>query len=139
MRSELILWPMLAMVALTFAVWLRLFVLRVGEMRRRRIDIERLASSTDLAQLLEDRRASDNFRNLFELPVLFHVAALAAYATNSVDRLLVLLAWAFVALRCAHSFIHCTYNRVMHRFIAYFLAGLALWALWLRLALAWMA
>lgn len=139
MRTETILWPMLAMIALAFAVWLRMFVRRVGEMRRRRIDIERLASSTDLAQLLEDRRASDNFRNLFELPVLFHVAVLAAFATNSVDRVLVLLAWAFVAFRWLHSLIHCTYNRVMHRFLAYFLASVALWAMWIRLAVAWIA
>ncbi len=139
MRPETILWPLLAMVALTFAVWLRLFLRRVGEMRRRRINIERLASSTDLANLLEDRRASDNFRNLFELPVLFYAATLAAFATNAVDLALVALAWAFVVFRVAHSLVHCTYNRVMHRFLVYFVAGLALLAMWVRLAVAWIA
>jgi len=43
------------------------------------------------------------------------------------------LAWAFVAARVAHSWIHCTYNKVMHRFRAYALSVFALLALWLRL------
>ena len=37
----------------------------------------------------------------------------------------------FVVLRIAHSFIHCTYNRVMHRFAAFgssFLLLVFLWA-----------
>ena len=31
------LWPMLGMVAVVFAVWLRLYQTRIGEMQRRRI------------------------------------------------------------------------------------------------------
>jgi hypothetical protein len=139
MAENVILWPVLAMIGLTFAVWLTMFHRRVGEMRRRRIGIERLASSADLAALLEDRRAADNFRNLFELPALFHAAALAALATDSVDEALLVPAWAFVAFRVVHSAVHCTYNRVLHRFVAYFLSAIALWAMWIRLALAWFA
>ena len=45
------------------------------------------------------------------------------------DALLLSLAWSFVALRAVHSLIHCSYNRVMHRFVAYLLGGLCLWAL----------
>ena len=44
-----------------------------------------------------------------------------------------------VAFRAIHSLVHCTYNRVMHRFSAYLVAALALWAMWVRLALAWLA
>ena len=44
------------------------------------------------------------------------------------------LAWAFVGLRVLHSWIHCTYNKVMHRFQAYLAGGVALWALWAVLA-----
>ena len=139
MPAEMILWPVVAMVALTFVVWLTMFRRRIGEMRRRRIGIERLASGADITSLLEDRCAADNFRNLFELPVLFHAAALAALTTTTVDHTLVLLAWAFVVFRGVHSIVHCTYNRVLHRFIAYFLSAITLWAMWIRLAVAWFA
>ena len=40
------------------------------------------------------------------------------------------LAWTFVAARIVHSAIQCSYNKVMHRFRAYLVGGLALWALW---------
>jgi hypothetical protein len=39
-------------------------------------------------------------------------------------------AWAYVALRCAHSYIHVTYNRVMHRFLVYATSTVLLFALW---------
>ena len=44
------------------------------------------------------------------------------------------LAWAYVALRVVHSGIHCTYNRVKHRFFAFAASNLVLWALWVVLA-----
>ena len=134
-----ILLPLLAMVGLVFVVWITMFVRRVGEMRRRRIDVEQLATSAEITRLLDDRRAADNFRNLFELPVLFFAGVLAAVATGAVDAVLVGLAWAFVALRAVHSLVHCTYNRVMHRFLAYLASAIVLLAMWVRLALAWLA
>ena len=128
--------PLLAMVGLTLLVWLRLYQLRLGEMKRSRIDPQRLAGSADKG-LLKDTRASDNFSNLFELPVLFYALVLATLASGIVDPALIGLAWAFVGLRALHSAIQCTYNRVMHRFSAYALATLALFAYTGRLA--WVA
>ncbi len=133
MRNPLI-WPLFAMALLSFFVWLRLFQTRIGEMKRRRINPQAAASSAQTAQF-EDTRAADNFRNLFELPVLFYVAVLLAVATDVRSAAILSLAWAFVALRTLHSYIHCTYNRVNHRFGAYLLGGAALWALWVLLAL----
>jgi hypothetical protein len=40
------------------------------------------------------------------------------------------LAWIYVLLRAAHSFIHVTYNRVIHRFAAYAASTLVLFAMW---------
>jgi hypothetical protein len=79
--------------------------------------------------------AADNFRNLFETPVLFYTAALAIYASHVESLAHVALAWAYVVLRVVHSAIHCTYNKVVHRlcaFIASFAVLAAIWAL-----LAW--
>jgi hypothetical protein len=48
--------------------------------------------------------------------------------------LLVQLAWGFVVLRILHSVIHCSYNNVNHRFVAYALSCLFLLFMWIRLA-----
>lgn len=129
--------PALAMVALTFAVWVRMYVVRIGQMRRERIHPQSIAMSAQVAQRLSDTRASDNFRNLFELPVLFYAALIAAAATGQVGSPVLGLAWSFVALRVAHSVIQCGYNKVMHRFWVYIAGALVLWALWGVIAFGW--
>ncbi|HVI26678.1 MAG TPA: MAPEG family protein [Xanthomonadaceae bacterium] len=126
--------PALAMAALTFVVWWRMYFMRIGQMKRERIHPQAVATSAQAAARLTDSRAADNFRNLFELPVLFYLALVVAALTAQVDALTLGLAWAFVALRVVHSAIHCSYNKVMHRFLAYLAGGLVLWALWAVLA-----
>jgi hypothetical protein len=126
--------PALAMVALTFAVWLRMYFSRIGEMKRERIHPQAVATSAQMAARLQDTRAADNFRNLFELPVLFYLALVVAALTAQATMPVLALAWLFVALRIAHSAIHCSYNKVMHRFQAYLAGGVVLWLLWAVLA-----
>ncbi len=128
-------WPMFATVALVLLVWLRLYQTRIGEMKRRRIHPQSVASSAEMSAKLEDTRAADNFRNLFELPTIFYAGCLLALVTRQESTVLLVLAWAFVALRYLHSFIHCTYNKVMHRFQVYVLGGVCLFAFWGALAL----
>jgi len=130
MDARVIYWPALAMVVLTFIVWLRLYIVRIGEMRRERIHPQSIATSAQAAARLRDTRAADNFRNLFELPVLFYLAMVVAAQTAQVSTSVLVLAWTFVALRVLHSAIHCTYNKVMHRFSIYFAGALVLWLLW---------
>ena len=127
--------PALAMVVLTFAVWWRMYVTRIGEMRRERIHPQSIATSAQMAARLIDTRAADNFRNLFELPVLFYLALVVAAMTAQAGMPVLVLAWTFVVLRVLHSWIHCTYNKVMHRFQAYVAGGVALWVLWIVLAI----
>ena len=131
-----ILWPAVAMAGLTFLVWVRLYQLRLGEMARKRIHAQALANAADSVRLLSDTRASDNFRNLFELPVLFYAGVLLAAQLGLSDTLSLALAWSFVGLRAVHSAVHCTFNHVMTRFVAYAVATLVLIAFWTRLAFA---
>lgn len=133
METRLIFLPALAMAALTFVVWCRMYFMRVAQMKRERIHPQSVATSAQAAARLTDSRAADNFRNLFELPVLFYMALVVAATTGQVTTAVLALAWAFVALRVAHSWIHCTYNRVMHRFSVYAVGGMVLWALWVVL------
>jgi hypothetical protein len=127
--------PLLAQVFLTFAVWIYMYVTRLSEIRRKNINPQNLDTRVRSQSLLtESPRQADNLKNLFELPVLFYVAALLSMVLMIQDQFLVQLAWAYVALRYVHSFVHCTYNRVMHRFTAYAASCLVLMLIWARLA-----
>ena len=130
-------WPMAAMVAISFAVQVRLYVERIGEMKERRIHPQKVATQKLAAEQLTRTQAADHFRNLFEMPLVFHAGALAAIALALVHPALVALAWAFVAARAVHAVIHLTYNRVMHRFVAYLAGSLFAWLYWATLV--WVA
>jgi hypothetical protein len=127
--------PLLVQVLLTFSVWVYLFAWRIPEIQRKGIDPQRLKDRAAAHELLPDSaNASNNLKNLFELPVLFYVAVLLSLVLMIQDMLLVQLAWGFVILRVVHSAIHCTYNNVNHRFAAYALSCLFLLFMWIRLA-----
>jgi len=127
--------PLLAQVLLTFSVWVYLYAWRIPEIQRKGIDPQRLRDRAVAHELLPDSaNASNNLKNLFEMPVLFYVAVLLSLVLLIQDRSLVLLAWGFVVARIAHSAIHCTYNNVTHRFIAYLVSCLFLLFIWIRLA-----
>lgn len=122
--------PMAAMVALTAIVWVRLYFERIGEMRERRIRPQAVATSREMAAALTRTQAADNLRNLFEIPVLFYALCLAVTSVGGATPLLVDGAWAYVVLRAVHSLIHCSYNRVMHRFATYVASTALLFVLW---------
>jgi hypothetical protein len=123
--------PCAAMVGLTALVWVKLYWDRIGEMRARRIDAQELATVRAAAGKLERPEAAENFRNLFEVPVLFYLLCVALVLTGGSTRAFVTAAWTYVALRALHSLIHVTYNRVMHRFLAYVASTLLLFGMWI--------
>ena len=132
--STPIILPAFALVLLTFVVGMRMLYLRVREMRIKRVHPQAAATSLQMAAKLEDVRASDNFRNLFETPVLFYALVGVAVGSGFTPGWLVAGAWVYVMLRAAHSAIHCTTNRVMHRFPVYFASSTVLFVLWLLFA-----
>jgi hypothetical protein len=125
MNPTYIFFPVAAMMLLVAVVTCLMLRERIAEMKARRIHPNKVASSTQMARLLENTQAADNYKNLFEMPVLFYALCLALFATQKVTHLWCMAAWAYVALRYAHSFIHIGYNKVMHRFTV-FAASLAL-------------
>jgi hypothetical protein len=125
-----ILAPAFAMVALTIVVTFAMFFERLRQMRSERIRFADIPSGSQMAARFADTRAADNYRNLFEMPVLFYLALLVAAIAGLVTPLSLGLAWTYAALRVVHSAIHCGYNRVRHRFYAFLASNVVLWALW---------
>jgi hypothetical protein len=126
--------PMLAMMVLTLLVWLYMFVVRVGFAQKNKLDIEQFKTPADVQALIpgDESASSNNFKNLFELPVIFYALCLYLTVTLQVDSFYVNCAWAFVVLRVLHSLIHCSYNKVAHRFAVYILSSIALWVMVVR-------
>lgn len=125
-----ILLPPVALVFLTGFVALRMLSTRIHEMRSRRIHPNQVALSRHAADKFEDTRAADNFRNLFEAPVLFYVLCGFLAATGLTTLLLLACAWGYVVLRAAHTWIHITNNKVIRRFQVYVASMMVLYLMW---------
>ncbi len=126
--------PLLAQVALTFIVMLTMYRKRIAEMKSKRIHPQRTKTRSKAHGVLTDSEsAADNYSNLFESPVLFYAAILLTLILMVQDTILVMLAWTYVTTRYVHSFIHITYNRVMHRFSVFIFSSFVLLAIWVRL------
>ena len=126
--------PLLIQVALTFAVWFRMYYLRIREITSKEIEPQQLSTRAKSRRLLTDSAAaSDHLMNQFEMPVLFYALILLTLNLMWQDPFLVALAWTFVSLRIIHSIIHTTYNNVIHRFWVYVFSCSVLFCAWVRL------
>ncbi len=132
-----ILAPFLGMMLLTALVWVYMYARRLTYIRANRIPPQELTTPEKAAKLLPEAVVvpAHNLRNLLELPVIFYALCLYLYVTESVDGVHVVSAWLFVALRAAHSAVHCSVNIVVLRFATYFAAALVLWFMLARVLL----
>lgn len=126
--------PLFAQVLLTFLVWSWLLWGRVTTLTWGKINPQKTQDEEQSRKIFHAyQNQSDNLENLFELPVLFYIAVLIVFFTQTADLVFVYLGWGFVLGRAIHSLIHCTYNKIVHRFYAYVLSSMLLWVFWVRL------
>ena len=130
-----ILWPAFALFALTAAVVFRLATLRWRAVRARQVDprfykIYRGDGEPEAVAVV-----ARHLINLYEAPTLFYAGTAIAFAAGGAGTLLVALGWAYVGMRCVHSFIHLGSNNVLWRFRAFALSWLVLLAFWTVLAM----
>lgn len=133
MRQLLIFWPVLAHVLLVFIVYGVLAVRRGAAVKTGEANVKQFKGRYE--EPASSVTASNNLMNQFELPVLFHFAALAFYVTQGVTIVVLTLAWIFVALRYAHAWIHLTTNSLRWRNMLFRLGVVSLFALWVAFAI----
>jgi hypothetical protein len=138
MPQSAIFGPFFATIFLTLLVWVYMYVRRIHFIRSSKLSPKDMAVPGALAQLSPPAvsNPSDNFKNLFEIPVLFYALALYLFVSNQVDAAYVTAAWIFVGFRALHSAVHCTFNLVMLRFYLYLISTLAVWFIAIRAALS---
>jgi hypothetical protein len=133
--SELsLVYPMLAMVLLTFVVLIVLFRSRVRMVREGHAPVSYFRVFQGSQEPEYAAKPARHLTNLFEAPTLFYAGCLAAMVAGAGGTTAVLLAWGYVAARVAHAVIHLGGNRVRHRLRAYFVSWLLLLALWIQVA-----
>lgn len=135
MIQATIFYPVLAMICLTALVWLYMYVIRIRHFTSNKVNPQKMPTRNKMSGGLPDEinQLSDNFNNLFEMPVLFYVLCFIAATFRLVDQSIFYAAWIFVVLRVAHSIIHCSYNNVKHRFIVYILSSAMVWFMLVKL------
>jgi hypothetical protein len=124
MSQTALFWPAFAQVALIVVVMLAMGRARARSMRAMRktpddVALNRASDWDDGAT-----QAANNYKNQFEMPVLFLAAIAMALALRLSDQLLVILAWMFVATRVVHAYVHLTFNKTIVRALVW-LVGVA--------------
>jgi hypothetical protein len=131
-----ILAPVIALVLWTFVMGVWLYATRIPALSKHQIVYDPQRPSEEFhAQLpAEVRWKADNHNNLLEQPTLFYAVALTLALLGAGSSLNAGLAWAYVALRIAHSLVHALINKVMIRFALFALASLVLLIMTIRAA-----
>ncbi len=132
MNQNMIILPVFVQVLLTIAV---LFVMGT---RRRTALVSKTTRLKDIA-LGQDAwpadatKASNNYKNQFEMPVLFFAACAFALITKTVDFWLMFWAIVFVVSRIVHAGIHLGANPVMPRAYIFFVGPIAILVMWITI------
>ena len=126
-------YPMASLVFLTFIMMYLLWFLRVQAVRAKKISpgYFKLNKGGELPDNVI--AVSQNYDNLLELPMLFYAACIIAIILNQSAEYFVIHAWVFVALRFIHSYIHTTYNHILHRLYVFALSGFVLLSMWVKI------
>lgn len=130
------LYPMAALVLLTLVVMVVNFIWRVRSVKSCRVSIKYYRVFEGEAPEYI-KAGSRHYANLFELPVLFYVAGVAAISLGLETQAMITLAWLFVLARAIHALVHMSYNNVLHRLAAFWLGVISVAGLWLTLVISY--
>ena len=135
--SSAMLAPVIALVLWTFVMWGWMYATRIPAIiaMRMRFDpnLPRGAQMNELPATV--RWKADNYNHLFEQPTLFYAVGLALAVLGDTSMVALALAWAYVALRVAHSLWQALVNVIPTRFYLFAASSLVLFALTIKAAL----
>ncbi len=128
-----VIWPAFALFALTMLQVARLAHMRFAAARAGRVDPRYYKVFRGEGEPPELAAVSRNVINLHEMPTLFYAGTAIAVAAGQSGAVLVGLGWTYFALRCLHTAIHVTSNKVLWRFRAFAASWLVLIGYWVVL------
>ena len=137
-----ILKPVVALAAWTMVMWIWMYATRIPAIAKLPKATEPGADQGWTGAMLETlipreiQWKAHNYNHLHEAPTVFYAVCIVLAMIGQGDGLNAQIAWAYVALRIAHSIWQSTVNKVNVRFLLFALSSLALMALVLHAALA---
>jgi hypothetical protein len=136
--SRALLLPVVALVAWTFVMWMWMYVTRIPAIRRANMRLDRDAPRGEQMSTLPPivRWKADNYNHLHEQPTLFYAITIVQFLVDPADRVSLILAWTYVALRVVHSLWQALSNIIEVRFAFFFLSSITLLVSTVRLAVA---
>lgn len=140
MASE-ILAPVVALASWSLVIWVWMYASRLPAMTKARVKLDPTVPPAALTAGLPARVRwkADNYNHLMEQPTLFYALALVLAVAGAGDSHNALIAWAYVALRVAHSLVQVLINMIVVRFALFVLGTACLVALAFQAAIAVMA
>jgi hypothetical protein len=118
-----ILQPVVVLIAWTLVMLLWMLATRLPAMRGAGIRMAALvgtkAADADRSLPASAQWKAHNYNHLFEQPTAFYAVCGVHALAGSGDGATLWFAWAYVALRIAHSLVQATVNRVQPRFILF--------------------
>ena len=132
-----ILQPVIALVLWTFVMWAWLYATRIPAIQAANQPMDPTMTAADLNAVIPPRVRwkADNYNHLHEQPTLFYAVAVTLAVAGAGAGLNLWLAWAYVAIRVAHSLIQALGNVIMVRFSVFMLGSLVLLVLAVRAAM----
>jgi len=134
MSNAAIMAPVFAQIALIFATLAGVGSSRYMAVKAREVRVSDIALSSD-GWSDKIKKVSNNYNNQMQLPLIFYIVVAFFILLGKVDLVAVVLAWAFVASRYVHTFIHVGSNQVLRRFQVFIIGAVIMMSLWVWLAL----
>jgi hypothetical protein len=132
-----ILTPMLAMIIWTFVMWVWMYSTRIPAMYKAGIRAGKMKEKSEMDVLPNAvRRIADNYNHLHEQPTVFFALVVYCHLVDLADPLMIGLAWAYVAIRVAHSLIQAAWNYIPVRFFVFITSSFVLMVMTVRAVLA---
>lgn len=130
------LYPMFALVLLTMIVILITARARIRSVNKGTVPLKyyALMQGQEVPDFIA--KSTRHVSNLFEMPTLFYAGGAVYLALGLDNALAVNAAWAFVAARVLHTFIHLGYNNVIHRLLTFAVGNLAVLTMWIDIVMA---
>ena len=131
-----ILSPVVALLLLTSAVWVWMYITRLPAVRQAGMKLDpHLPKGQQMSELpARVRWKADNYNHLLEQPTMFYAVALTLALLGAGEGLNVTLAWCYVGLRVVHTLQQTLWNKIEVRFVLFSLSTLVLITLIIRAA-----
>ncbi len=124
---------MFLMVLLTFIVGFIAIKVRFSNVKKGNVSAKyfKLMDGKNIPEIVT--KTTRNFNNQFEIPTLFYVVCTLYISFGVESFIAVIFAWLFVGSRFIHSYIHLTYNHIIHRMLTFWAGFICVMVLWVNL------